>query len=115
MNWHRWVWALALVAGLLGMVHVALTPLAYRGWTIEALWFVGTGFAMLIAALANVLSLSSIDRRGRILGIVINVMMAGFFAAAWFVLPGPQVIVGGVVFVCLVALQARKPVQLAKS
>ena len=37
--------ALAMMAGLLGTVHLAVTPLAYASWTIDALWFVGTGIA----------------------------------------------------------------------
>ena len=40
---------LAIVGGLLGLVHIALTPLAYADWTIEALWFVGSGLAIAVA------------------------------------------------------------------
>jgi hypothetical protein len=30
-----------------------------------------------------------------------NLLLTGFFAAAWFVLPQPQVIVGGLLFAAL--------------
>ena len=48
--------ALAMLVGLLGTVHLALTPLVYASWTVNALWFVGTGMAMVIAAVANVIA-----------------------------------------------------------
>lgn len=102
MSMDRWTWVLAILSGLLGAVHVALTPLAFPGWTIDALWFVGAGLAILIAAAANVLGLLSPGGRGRMLLIAINLTMAGFFVAAWTILPGPQVIVGGAVFLILV-------------
>lgn len=93
--------ALALLAGLLGIVHLALTPLVYAGWTIDALWFVGTGLAMVVAAAANVVVGKAPGLSARMSLAVINIAMCGFFAAAWLVLPGPQVIAGGLLFGCL--------------
>jgi hypothetical protein len=109
MSVYRCTWALALVAGLLGAVHVALAIMVYSNWTIDALWFVGTGLAILIAAAANVVGLPSPNRRSRILMITINLLMAGFFAAAWSILPGPQVIAGGVVFLALAGCSLANP------
>lgn len=93
--------ALAVLAGLLGMTHLALTPLAYADWTIEALWFVGTGLAIVGAALANLMAnqVTTPVRRSALAGI--NLVMGCFFAAAWSVLPGPQVILGGILFMSL--------------
>lgn len=103
---------LAITAGLLGAVHIALTPLAYAAWTVEALWFLGAGLAIVVAAVANVVSLPFADRRRRIMIATINLGMAGFFASAWLVLPAPQVVVGGVLFLslalCTMAAQATK-------
>lgn len=89
---------LAIVGGLLGFVHIALTPLAYADWSIEALWFVGSGLAIVMAGAANLVGF-----RSRGLGVpwiltAINLAMGSYFAAAWLVLPGPQVIVGGLLF-----------------
>ena len=93
--------ALAMLVGLLGTVHLALTPLAYASWTIDALWFVGTGMAMVIAAAANVIAGKTPGLGVRMSLAAINIAMGGFFAAAWLVLPGPQVIIGGLLFVGL--------------
>lgn len=106
--------ALAMTGGLLGLVHIALTPLAYPDWTIEALWFVGSGLAIVMAAAANGLAFQSSAVGRRWIATTMNLAMVCFFAAAWPVLPGPQVIVGGVLFVCLaicaLAAQATKAV-----
>ncbi len=39
--------ALTMLSGLLGTVHLALKPLAYASWSIDALWFVGKGMTAL--------------------------------------------------------------------
>lgn len=105
---------LASAAGLLGAVHIALTPLVYPDWTIDALWFVGTGLAIIVAAAANFVAFQSAGLRSRVFGAAINLAMSCFFAAAWLVLPGPQVIIGGVLFLCLAicSLAARTTAQL---
>lgn len=93
--------AMASVGGLLGIVHIALTPLAYAGWTIEALWFVGSGLAIVVAAAANFVGFRSCSVGGQWSLTAINLAMSCFFASAWLVLPGPQVIVGGLLFLSL--------------
>lgn len=104
--------ALAIAGGLLGAAHIALTPLAYTEWTVEALWFLGSGLAIVAAAVANVVGFQSAGLRGRLSITAINLAMASFFAAAWLVLPEPQVIVGGVLFLglalCALAAQGTK-------
>lgn len=93
--------ALAILAGLLGVVHLTLTPLVYANWTIDALWYVGTGMAMVVAAAANVIADKAPVLGVRVSMAAINIAMSGFFAAAWLVLPGPQVIIGGPLFLSL--------------
>lgn len=106
MKLRRTTFALASAAGMLGTGHLALTALVYPGWTIDSLWFVGTGLAMLMGAGANLLSLGVEDRmRGAGL-VVMNLAMTAFFASAWLVLPEPQVIVGGVLFAGLTIVAA---------
>lgn len=102
--------ALAIAAGLLGAAHIAITPLVYPNWTIDALWFVGSGFAIVLAAAANFDGWEWAGLRRRVFVAVINLAMSCFFAAAWLVLPEPQVIIGGILFLCLAAcsLPARK-------
>jgi hypothetical protein len=98
MTQHRAIFFLAIVAGLLGLAHLALTALLYPRWTVDTLWFVGTGFAIVIGAMANMAAINSTDGTSRLIIAVINAMMTGFFVAAWSVLPGPQVIAGGTLF-----------------
>lgn len=100
---------LAIVGGLLGLVHVALTPLAYADWTLEALWFVGTGLGIVVAAAANFVGFQSSDVGRQWILTAINLAMGCFFAAAWIVLPGPQVIVGGLVFLGLAICSLSAP------
>ncbi|MBN1305791.1 MAG: hypothetical protein JXA13_15240 [Anaerolineales bacterium] len=39
---------------LIGVIHTALTPVFYPGFTLEALWFAGTGLALVFLALLNI-------------------------------------------------------------
>ena len=113
----RWTTGLAWIAGLMGAVHTALTTLEHPQWSLPALWFLGSGVAMVVAALANGLGKTSAGRGAAILLAGINLAMAAFFAAAWTVLPAPQVIVGGFVFgaltVCAVLRHQVHPTQHA--
>ncbi|KLE32502.1 hypothetical protein [Aurantiacibacter gangjinensis] len=90
--------ALAVIVGLLGGLHLALTPLAYAEWTIEALWFVGTGLAIVVAGTANFVGFRSWGLGGQRILTAINIAMGCYFAAAWLVLPGPQIIFGVMLF-----------------
>ncbi len=103
---------LAIGAGLLGTGHLALTPLVYRSWTIDSLWFVGTGLAMVIGAGANLLGVGARDRMGRGVLVLMNVAETAFFASAWPVLPEPQVVVGGALFAGLAVCAAFDGVAL---
>lgn len=98
MTQRKVTFVLAVVAGLLGLAHLALTTLIYASWTTDALWFIGTGFAIVIGGTANIATINALDRPSRSIMAIINAMMTGFFVAAWSVLPGPQVIVGGILF-----------------
>lgn len=62
MKLRRTILALAILAGLLETGHLALTPLLYPNWTMNSLWFVGTGLAMLIGAGANLLGIGAGNR-----------------------------------------------------
>lgn len=100
---------LAIVGGLLGLVHIALTPLAYADWTIEALWFVGSGLAIVVAGAANVVGFQSRGVGRQWILTAINLAMGCFFATVWLVLPGPQVIVGGLLFLGLAICSFAAP------
>ncbi len=106
--------ALPILAGLavtLGLVHLGLSVLAWRNWTPEALWFAGSGLAIVTAGLFNVAMIraDAVDRTQRGVWLGANLAMTGFFLAAWPVLKQPQVIVGGAIFalLCVAVVTAR--------
>jgi hypothetical protein len=107
MTQRKVTFVLAVVAGLLGIAHLALTALIYASWTADSLWFVGTGLAIVIGAAANIAAINALDRISRTIVVIINVIMMGFFVAALSVLPGPQVIVGCILFAGLAACSWR--------
>ena len=54
-------WICAVVAFALGVVHCALTPAIYRAFSLSALWFFGTGLALIFVGMLNVLRLTGPD------------------------------------------------------
>ncbi|CAN5296256.1 MAG: hypothetical protein H0T63_05410 [Pyrinomonadaceae bacterium] len=80
----------------LGLVHMGFTPFAYRAFTHNALWFVGTGAALIFCGFLNVAWLRNAGR-DRVLWLfclLANVMVCALFAAALFLMREPQVFVG---------------------
>ena len=51
--------ALVLTVLLLGVAHTSLTPLFYRDFTVDALWFAGTGLAFVLLAILHLTRRSS--------------------------------------------------------
>lgn len=100
--------SLVIFSALLGLAHIALTFVIYSVWNLEALWFFGTGIAILISALANSLALDASNRANALIITFINTAMAAFFLSAWLVMPDPQVAVGGLLFVSLLACSIRR-------
>lgn len=104
----RLEWILALIAALLGGLHVGLTALLYPRASIEALWFAGTGLDIVAVAAMNIVALRAGDRSSPILLLAANTAMACFFAAAWPLLNAPQVAVGFMLFTGLTLCGALK-------
>lgn len=97
------MWVLASLGLLLGVLHLTLTLPMYGRLSLEALWFAGSGLAVLCCALMNIIALRTSAPLTRWAVVTMNLLIAGFFAAAWPLLPGPQVAVGFMVFVILAA------------
>ena len=97
-----------LLAGLalaLGLGHMSFLLAGPPGWDLNRLWFAGTGLAFLLAALLNVIGRNAPGRSASGLAVTAaNLIVAGFFATAWPLLKGPQVIVGGLLFAVLAVL-----------
>ena len=97
------LWLLATAGLLLGVLHVTLTLPVYGRLSLEALWFAGSGLAVICCALMNVVALTTSAPSSRWAAVGADLLIAGFFAAAWPLLPGPQVAAGFIIFVILAA------------
>ena len=97
------IWLLATLGLLLGVLHVTLTLPIYGRLSLEALWFAGSGLAVVCCALMNVVALRSSALSNRWAVVVANLLIVCFFAAAWPLLPGPQVAAGFMIFMILAA------------
>lgn len=111
----RLEWLLASIAGLVGILHVALTAVLYQHPSLEALWFAGTGLGIIAVAAVNMVGLRASDRSS--LGIVFasNAVMVSFFVSAWVLMRAPQVALGFVIFSGLAILSARRGLKARRS
>jgi len=80
----------------LGVVHVAYTPWVYDRFSLDAMWFVGSGMAIIFAGLLNVVLLRGAgkDRVTAWLVFGTNILLVLGFAVALLVLREPQVFIG---------------------
>ena len=84
---------LAVAALLLGIAHLAFGVIVYKSFSLELLWFLGTGIAMITTALANLNSGSTVW----ILRVQ-NALMLGFILALVILAPQPQIWLGLILF-----------------
>jgi hypothetical protein len=94
----------ALCALALGVGHIGLGLAFYPAFTLDFLWFVGAGLSMISVALSNVHSPQR-SLRHKLIQIAQNAMMVSYFAAAWVLLPAPQVALGGFLFGVLLLIR----------
>lgn len=92
-----------IVTGLivaLGLLHIGFTPFNYRSFDMDALWFLGTGVAIILAGFLNLVVIREAGRDMliRILCLIANVSFALLFGVALFQLAQPQVFVGVALF-----------------
>lgn len=95
------MWLLTSLGLLLGVLHLTLTLPMYGRLSLEALWFAGSGLAVICCALMNIVALRSRAPSGRWAIVIANLLIAAFFAAAWPLLPSPQVAAGFIIFIVL--------------
>jgi hypothetical protein len=100
------VWRLVhkITTGLiiaLGAVHCVFTARNYDGFTLDAMWFLGSGIAIILAGFLNVaeVRVGGKDQIVRSLCLTANLIFIVLFAAALLSLSQPQVIVGVFLFV----------------
>ena len=101
----RLAWLLSIAAILLGLGHLSLAVVAFGKLSLGALWFAGSGLAIVLGGMLNLFAqLASYGRAGRALLGFANLTTAAFFALALAIVPEPQVLVGLLLFAGLAAL-----------
>ena len=84
----------------LGVLHCCVTFLNYHGISYEAIWFLGTGFAIILAGFMNIAMLRD-QGRDRVIwtmALITNVVFLMGFIAASSMMRQPQVLLGAVLF-----------------
>ena len=90
----------------LGCLHIGLTPFNFDRFDMYAMWFVGTGVAIILSGFLNVAVIREAgkDPVVRTLCVIANASFVLLFAVALFQVAQPQVFVGlalfGVAGVC---------------
>ena len=74
----------------LGILHTLLTPLFYPGFTIDALWFAGTGLGLLFLGLFNLAVLKSGAQAALNLCLIANIIGSLYGILIVIILPEPQ-------------------------
>ncbi|MBU2166789.1 MAG: hypothetical protein KKF88_03020 [Alphaproteobacteria bacterium] len=97
------MWLLTSLGLILGVLHLTLTLPIYGRLSLEALWFAGSGLAVVCCTLMNVVALRSSAPPARWAVVIANLLMAGFFATAWTLMPSPQVAAGFTIFTLMAA------------
>jgi hypothetical protein len=92
-------WIASLLIVLLGSLHVVVTFFQYDGLTFEAVWFFGTGVAIVLAGFLNVAMLrNGGDTVVWALTLSTNLFFLLGFAAASYMMRQPQVFTGTLLF-----------------
>ena len=86
---------------LIGVIHAALTPLFYDKFSPDALWFAGTGLALVFLSLLNIVA--ERIRAGWILKICVAANLIGFIYGVLIViaLPETQAFISLAIFVAV--------------
>ncbi|MBN2091898.1 hypothetical protein JW964_19940 [candidate division KSB1 bacterium] len=79
---------------ILGVIHTSLTPLFYKTFSVDALWFAGTGLSLVFLGLLNIAALKTSIKSVYQICIFANIICTIYFAIIVIVLPEPQAFIG---------------------
>ena len=84
----------------LGLLHCGVTFINYHGISFDAAWFIGTGFAIILAGFMNIAMLRDGGKDTVIwtMALITNVVFLLGFGAASYMMREPQVFVGAALF-----------------
>lgn len=86
----------------LGLLHVVFTFNNYHGISYDAAWFLGTGFAIVLAGFMNIAMLRDGGKDTVIwsMALITNIVFLVGFVAASYMMRQPQVFIGAMLFLC---------------
>lgn len=96
---------------VLGLVHCAFTFHNYHGISYDAAWFLGTGFAIILAGFINIAT----NRDGGrdtviwIMALITNAVFLIGFGFAAYMMRQPQVFIGTILFILTAAYSFLSP------
>lgn len=103
-----------IISGLiigLGVLHCVFTALNYDRFTLNAMWFLGSGIAIVLAGFLNAAAIrvGGSDLVVRFLCLAANLIFVVLFAVALWLLSQPQVVVGvGLFLVAAISVLMRE-------
>jgi len=85
----------------LGVIHTALTPAFYSSLSPDAMWFAGTGLAMIFLALLNIIAERVFERWVFNICIIANLVGCVYNVLVVIALPEFQAFIGLAIFVAV--------------
>jgi hypothetical protein len=79
---------------MLGIIHSVITPVFYKSFSIDALWFFGTGLSLIYLSLLNISASRLLVPWLLRIALVANITGTFFAVATVFILPEPQAYIG---------------------
>ena len=92
----------AFFLAFLGLAHAGLTFVFYESFSVDALWFLGTGFFYFFGGLVNIVNTRTYVNSLKVFCLSSNVILLGFSAAAAILLKEPQAYAA--IVICLLVL-----------
>lgn len=100
-----------IISGLivaLGALHCMFTASNYDGFSLDAVWFLGSGIAIILAGFLNIAAIrvGGKDVVIKYLCLTANLIFAALFGIVLWLMTQPQVLVGLVLFAAAAVLVA---------
>lgn len=80
---------------MLGVIHSALTPVFYKSFSVDALWFFGTGLSLVFLSMLNIAASRILEKWVLKMTLIANIIGSLFSASLLFLLTDePQAYLG---------------------
>lgn len=99
---------------LLGIVHIALTPLFFNRFGLDVLWFGGTGMGLVFLGNLNLLVLLSKKAGFYMMAITSNIMGLLLMVLILFMNPAPQAWIGVLLLLVLLVGSISEHIQVMR-